>query len=68
MISRNPGSLPSESRQWYRAGEDPERRLPELSTYLGHVHWSDTYWYLSALPELMREAMSRLDRHWEQRS
>lgn len=54
--------------RWYRAGEDPERRLPELSTYLGHVHWSDTYWYLTALPELMREAMSRLDRHWEQRS
>jgi integrase/recombinase XerD len=52
---------------WYQAGEDPERRLPALSTYLGHVHWADTYWYLSALPELMREAMSRLERHWEQR-
>jgi len=39
-----------------------------LSTYLGHVHWSDTYWYLSALPELMREAMSRLEQRWEQRS
>jgi len=53
--------------QWYRAGEDPERCLPTLSTYLGHVHWSDTFWYLSALPELMRSAMSRLERHWEQR-
>ena len=53
--------------RWYRAGEDPERRLPALSTYLGHAHWSDTYWYLSALPELMREAMSRLERRWEQR-
>jgi integrase len=53
--------------RWYRAGEDPERRLPALSTYLGHVHWSDTYWYLSALPELMREAMSRLEQRWEQR-
>jgi integrase/recombinase XerD len=53
--------------RWYQAGEDPERRLPALSTYLGHVHWADTYWYLSAQPELMREAMSRLERHWEQR-
>jgi len=53
--------------RWYRAGEDPERRLPALSTYLGHVHWSDTYWYLSALPGLMREAVSRLEQHWEQR-
>jgi len=52
--------------RWYRAGEDPARRLPALSTYLGHVHWSDTYWYLSALPGLMRKAVSRLERHWEQ--
>jgi integrase/recombinase XerD len=51
--------------QWYRSGEDPERRLPLLSTYLGHVHVSDTFWYLSACPELMREAMSRLERCWE---
>jgi integrase/recombinase XerD len=54
--------------RWYRAGEDAERRLPILSAYLGHVHWSDTYWYLSALPELMHEAMSRLERCWEGRS
>jgi integrase len=53
--------------RWYRAGEDPEQRLPTLSAYLGHVHYSDTFWYLSALPELMREAMSRLERHWELR-
>jgi len=53
--------------RWYRAGEDAERRLPILSAYLGHVHWSDTYWYLSALPELMHEAMVRLERRWEDR-
>ena len=53
--------------RWYRAGVDPERRLPVLSAYLGHVHWSDTYWYLSAFPELMRQAMSRLERRWESR-
>jgi integrase/recombinase XerD len=53
--------------RWYRTGEDPEQRLPTLSAYLGHVHWNDTFWYLSALPELMREAVSRLEQHWEWR-
>jgi Site-specific recombinase XerD len=53
--------------RWYRAGEDAEPRLPLLSTYLGHVHIGDTYWYLSSWPELMREAMRRLERRWEDR-
>jgi integrase/recombinase XerD len=52
---------------WYRSGQDPQRRLPLLSAFLGHVHVSDTQWYLSGSPELMREAMSRLERRWEQR-
>jgi integrase len=50
--------------RWYRNGEDPERRMPILSAYLGHVHCSDTFWYLNAMPELMREAMTRLERCW----
>lgn len=54
--------------RWYRSGEDPDRRLPILSAYLGHVHVDDTYWYLSAWPELMHEAMRRLERRWEHRS
>ena len=53
--------------QWYRSGQDPERRLPLLSTYLGHVHVSDTQWYLESSPELMREAMQRLQQRWEDR-
>ena len=53
--------------RWYRAGEDPEVRLPVLSAYLGHVHVADTQWYLEACPELMREAMRRLERRWEGR-
>jgi integrase len=52
---------------WYRTDQDAERQLPLLSAFLGHVHVADTQWYLSASPELMREAMSRLERHWEQR-
>jgi integrase len=51
--------------RWYQTGQDPEQQLPVLSTYLGHVRWADTYWYLSAQPELMRKAMSRLERRWE---
>jgi integrase/recombinase XerD len=54
--------------RWYRSGEDVERKLPYLSAYLGHGHVSDTYWYLSVCPELMREAMSRLERCWEGQS
>ena len=53
--------------RWYRSGEDVERRLPVLSTYLGHVHVADTYWYLSACPELMGLAVARLEQRWEER-
>ncbi len=51
--------------QWYRSGQDVERLLPVLSTYLGHVHVTDTYWYLSACPELMGLARERMERRWE---
>ena len=51
--------------EWYRAGEDIERRLPVLSTFLGHAHVADTYWYLSIHPELMGLATSRLEQRWE---
>ena len=37
---------------WYRDGIDVERHMPALSTYLGHAHVTDTYWYLTATPEL----------------
>jgi integrase/recombinase XerD len=52
--------------EWYRAGEDVERRLPVLSTYLGHVSVSDTYWYLTACPELLGQATMRLERRWQE--
>jgi integrase len=31
------------------------RHLAALSTYLGHAHPSDTYWYLQATPELLKQ-------------
>ena len=52
---------------WYQSDRDPERNLPILSAYLGHVHVADTQWYLSGSPELMREAMRRLEQRWEDR-
>jgi len=51
--------------RWYRAGEDIERLLPTLATYLGHSKIRDTYWYLSAYPELMEQAVNRLETRWE---
>jgi integrase len=54
--------------RWYQTNQDPERLLPVLSAYLGHVHVADTQWYLSGCPELMREAMRRLNQYWENRS
>jgi integrase/recombinase XerD len=50
--------------RWYQCGQEIEPRLPALSTYLGHVHVADTYWYLSACPELMGLAVERLERNW----
>lgn len=47
---------------WYRADVDVQARLPLLSTYLGHVHPANTYWYLSAAPELLSLAGERLER------
>ena len=47
---------------WYRADVEVQPRLPLLSTYLGHVHPKDTYWYLTAAPELLQLAADRLER------
>ncbi len=53
---------------WYQSGEDAWRLLPVLSAYLGHVYVAGTYWYLSDRPELMAQAMDRLDRRWGESS
>lgn len=45
---------------WYRADLDVQSRMPLLSTYMGHVNPKDTYWYLSAAPELLQVAACRL--------
>jgi len=37
------------------------RRLLGLSTYVGHATITNTYWYLSAVPELMELAAKRFE-------
>jgi integrase len=46
--------------QWHRDGADVNARMPVLSAYLGHVSPAGTYWYLTAVPELMELAAARL--------
>jgi len=37
---------------WYQEGAAVDLLIPSLSTYLGHAKVSDTYWYLTGIPEL----------------
>jgi len=46
-------------RVWHEAGADVQALLPTLSVYLGHVRPEDTYWYLTATPDLLRVAGGR---------
>lgn len=46
---------------WQHAGINIDERITVLSVYLGHIAPADTYWYLSAAPELMAAAADRLD-------
>jgi len=46
---------------WYKAGVDIDHAIHQLSTYLGHARITDTYWYLSAAPELLAAAAGRFD-------
>lgn len=50
---------------WYRDEVDVHARLPALSTYLGHRSPRDTYYYLSAAPELLACASGMLERQLE---
>jgi hypothetical protein len=51
--------------RWYRTGKDVAPLLPVLSTYLGHVFITGTYWYLTCTAELTEAAAKRLDRRWK---
>ncbi len=47
--------------EWLQAGENIDRRMPLLSTFLGHVDPASTYWYLEAVPELLALISRRLE-------
>jgi len=51
----------------YQQGLDAGARLGVLATFLGHVAPARTYWYLQAVPELMRAAADRLEQHEQNR-
>lgn len=50
-------------RQWYQAGDDVQALLPNLSVYLGHLRPQESYWYLTATPELLTEAAARFQHY-----
>ena len=49
--------------RWYKAGVDVQGMLPALATYMGHAHYTDTAYYLTATAELLALASERYQ-HW----
>jgi integrase len=47
---------------WRQAGQSIDHAMFWLCTYLGHAKISDTYWYLSGVPELMDTIGARFER------
>jgi integrase len=47
--------------QWQAQGVDVDQAMLSLSTYVGHAMVTNTYWYLSAVPELMALAAGRFE-------
>jgi integrase/recombinase XerD len=43
-------------RRWHEEGVDVKTRLDHLATYLGHVDFGETFWYVTATPELLTSA------------
>jgi integrase len=46
---------------WQAQGVDVDQAMLSLSTYVGHAMVTNTYWYLSAVPELMALAAGRFE-------
>jgi integrase len=51
---------------WYSQGMDVNKFLPHLSVYLGHAKPQNTYWYLTATPDLLSKAGSRFESYANQ--
>jgi integrase/recombinase XerD len=48
---------------WQRDGADIDHAMIALSTYVGHAEVSDTYWYLTAVPDLMAVAAKNFEKY-----
>jgi len=46
---------------WQTQGVDIDQTMLSLSTYVGHAMITNTYWYLSAVPELMALAAAKFE-------
>lgn len=49
-------------QRWREKGQSIDHALFWLCTYLGHAKVSDTYWYLTGVPELMDSIGARFER------
>ena len=49
--------------RWYRAGVDPQAKLPMLAASMGHVSVESTAYYLTLLDPVVEEASVRFARH-----
>ena len=47
-------------QRWLASRKGAVNRVLILSRYLGHGHVEDTYWYLTALPQLLADAGNRI--------
>jgi len=48
---------------WQAQGIDVDQQMLALSTYVGHAMVTNTYWYLTAVPELMALAAGKFESH-----
>ncbi|MDB4224546.1 tyrosine-type recombinase/integrase [Granulosicoccus sp.] len=52
-------------QMWYEEGVDIDKKILCLSTYVGHTKVTDTFWYLTATPELLALAAARTSKDGE---
>ena len=46
---------------WHAQGVDVDQQMLALSTYVGHAMVTNTYWYLTGVPELMAVAAEKFE-------
>jgi integrase len=46
---------------WHKQGINVDQAMLSLSTYVGHAMLTNTYWYLSAVPELVAVAANKFE-------